>query len=225
MTASDEDTGGTEAAGEVRRTKVEAYAVVAHPPRPDLQALVGLAAQICDVEGAEISLVAGSVRQVAGIGPSAGSGEVAFRDARDLVAPDGVVIGTLCVWDTSPHVLTADQRGALGVLVDIVVDALELGLRSRLLEETVAQLTAAREELRQLQVETRAFAEQVSHDLRNPLTSVSMSLQMLEDQPSLAADKDAAWMVARALSGARQLESLIERLLSSATESSGHSRS
>jgi len=96
---------------------------------------------------------------------------------------------------------------------------------ARLLEQTVAELVATREELRQLRVQAGALAEKVSHDLRNPLTSVSMSLQMLEDQPSVAADKDAAWMVARALSGTRHLESLLERLLTSATQSSGPTNS
>ncbi len=56
------------------------------------------------------------------------------------------------------------------------------------------------------------FAAQLAHDLRNPLTSVSMSLQMLAEQPSVIEDDDALWMVDRALSGASRMDTLLEDL-------------
>ena len=222
VTRSSHDADDVDAAAVTARVaKVESYAVVGKPPLPELQALIGLAAQICDVPSASISLVTDSVQQVATTVPLPWPGEMHFHDTYDLVTLEGVVIGTLCVHDNLPLGLTADQSGALRSLADRVVDALELRLCSRTLEQVAAELAARQDELRESQRQSAVFAEQVSHDLRNALTSVSMSLQMLEEQPSVAADEDAAWMVARALSGAQHLDSLIERLHASATDGSG----
>lgn len=140
-------------------------------------------------------------------------GKVRFYAASQLVTPQGVPIGTLCVFDDQPRVLTAEQREALSTLADRVVDVLELGLRTSQLEHSLVELTAARDELRRSNEQLGVFAGQVSHDLRNPLTSVSMSLQMLQEQPSVVEDDDALWMVNRALGGAERMDGLIGELL------------
>ena len=64
-------------------------------------------------------------------------GSVRFYATHPLTTPKGVVIGTLCVFDTVPRALTADQERALGHLADRVVDLLELELRTRDLSNTV----------------------------------------------------------------------------------------
>ena len=80
-------------------------------------------------------------------------------------------------------------------------------------ERLAAELVAAREELQRSRERLGDFADQVGHDLRNPLTSVSMSLQMLREQPSVMEDDEALWMVERALSGAERMNVLIEEQL------------
>lgn len=72
---------------------------------------------------------------------------------------------------------------------------------------------ATGDELRRSDERLGLFAGQVSHDLRNPLTAVSMSLQMLQEQPSVMEDDEALWMVERALAGAERMNGLIEELL------------
>ncbi len=79
------------------------------------------------------------------------------------------------------------------------------------------ELSATQDELRRSQERLETFGGQVGHDLRNPLTSVSMSLQMLAEQPSVAGDDETRWMVDRALSGAERLNGLIEEMLQYAT--------
>ena len=138
---------------------------------------------------------------------------VRFYAASQLVTPAGVTIGTLCLFDTQPRTLTGEQRAALSTLAGRVVDVLELGRRTTQLEESLARLRATREDLRRANEQLGAFAGQAAHDLRNPLTSVSMSLQLLAEQPSLTADDDARWMVERALAGTARMEALIEELL------------
>jgi signal transduction histidine kinase len=70
-----------------------------------------------------------------------------------------------------------------------------------------------RDELRRSNEQLAVFAGQVSHDLRNPLTSASMSLEMLREQQAVMEDDDSLWMVERALSGVKRMDALIEELL------------
>jgi signal transduction histidine kinase len=148
-------------------------------------------------------------------------GRTRFYAAQRLVTPGGVAVGTLSVFDDEPRELSDRQEQALRNLADRVVDALELGLRTRQLERSLTRLTVARDELGRSHQQLAEFAGQVSHDLRNPLTSVSMSLQMLSEQRSVMEDDDALWMVDRALSGAQRMDVLIEELLGYAAVGSG----
>ncbi len=81
------------------------------------------------------------------------------------------------------------------------------------LDSSLRHLALVRDELRKSNEQLAVFARQVSHDLRNPLTSLSMSLQMLRDQPAVADDEDSVWMVERALNGAERMDALIQELL------------
>ena len=81
----------------------------------------------------------------------------------------------------------------------------------------MSQLELARAELQRSNEQLACFAGQVSHDLLNPLTAVSMSLRLVGEQLEDPAAVDAAqlgWLVTRAVSGAERMESLIEELLS-----------
>ncbi|MGY1620705.1 diguanylate cyclase domain-containing protein [Geodermatophilus sp. SYSU D00965] len=57
---------------------------------------------------------------------------------------DGVVIGTLCVFDPEPHEFTEPDRQRLADLADVVVALLERCRQSRLVGELAAELTRAR---------------------------------------------------------------------------------
>jgi signal transduction histidine kinase len=124
-------------------------------------------------------------------------GDVRFYATHQLRTPEGVVIGTLCVFDTVPRELTDEQEHALVGLADRVVDLLELELRTRELKRSNEQLAA--------------FAGQVSHDLRNPLTAVAMALDMLAE--GLDAEDVRVFLVQRALGATGRMQSLIDDLL------------
>jgi signal transduction histidine kinase len=221
-----------------RVAQIGKYEVLVSPPRQDLIALVEIAAQIAQVPMATINLITETEQhQVATYGfdgaicsredsmcnvvldagapvivPDASLdprwsanpfvtgeiGHVRFYATHQLTTPDGVVIGTLCVFDEKPRSLTDEQEHALVGLADRVVDLLELELRTRELERSNEQLAA--------------FAGQVSHDLRNPLTAVSMSLNMLGDEID-EDDADKAFLVQRAIGGAGRMQTLIDDLL------------
>jgi K+-sensing histidine kinase KdpD len=221
-----------------RVAEIGRYRVLVEPPRSDLLALVEIAAQVAQVPMATINLITDTEQhQVATHGfdasvcsredsmcaavldtgapvivPDASEdprfrdnpfvtgviGHVRFYATHQLRTPDDVVIGTLCVFDEVARTLTPEQEHALVGLADRVVDLLELELRTRELQRSNEQLAA--------------FAGQVSHDLRNPLTAVTMSLKMIEDELA-ADDEDMDFLVRRAIGGAGRMQSLIDDLL------------
>lgn len=220
-----------------RVAEIGKYLVVTDPPRADLLALVEVAAQVAQVPMATINLITDTEQyQVATHGfdasvcaredsmcnivlhegapvvvPDASQderfrdnpfvtgaiGDVRFYATHQLTTPEGVVIGTLCVFDTVPRELTDEQEHALVALTDRVVDLLELELRTRELKRSNEQLAA--------------FAGQVSHDLRNPLTAVTMSLHLIDEESD--GDAELGFLVRRALGGAERMQSLIDDLL------------
>jgi signal transduction histidine kinase len=145
------------------------------------------------------------------------TGDVRFYAAEQLVTPQGVVIGALCVFGNEPRDLSDEQARSLRSLADRVVDLLELEVRTRELSGTVAELEAAQAELRRSNEQLTAFAGQVSHDLRNPLTAVSMSLRMIDeaigDDDGPSAGPEVGWLLQRAIGGSERMQRLIDDLL------------
>jgi signal transduction histidine kinase len=130
------------------------------------------------------------------------TGEVAnvrFYASSPLVTPDGVPIGTLCIFDDRVRELAPEHGRALDLLARQVVDVLEL---LRLTHE----LGQSNEQLAQ-------FAGQVSHDLRNPLMAVSGFLELATDSPEMANAPHAAQALARAESAADRMAVMITDLL------------
>lgn len=136
-------------------------------------------------------------------------GRVRFYASQRLTTREGVVIGTLCVFDEKPRTLSPDQVQALCTVADRVVDVLELELAGRRLAAANEQLAASNERLAD-------FAGQVSHDLKNPLTAVAMSLEMAreeaDDVPDLAGTPLVS-LLERAARGADRMQGMIDDML------------
>jgi signal transduction histidine kinase len=225
------------------QTRVEAidrYELLDAPPRRELSALVELAAKFSGVPMATINLITDAEQvQVATYGftgsrvPRAHSycttvveegrpifledarlderfvanphttGELAairFYGAHPLVTPEGVTIGTLCVYDEETHLVTPQVESAMHTLADRVVDVLELELTSR-------QLAAANERL-------GAFAGQISHDLRNPLSAVRMSLEFAREiVEGGSGDAALVGLLGRAERSTQRMDDMIGELL------------
>ncbi|CAM3623040.1 sensor histidine kinase [Nocardioides zeicaulis] len=136
--------------------------------------------------------------------------DVKFYGSHPLRTPEGVVIGTLCVFDDEAHPVTAESTDGLARLADRVVDVLELELTSRRLTEANARLSQSNERLAH-------FAGQVTHDLKNPLTSISLSLEALEMDVT---DPYLVDTVARARRGVDRMTDMINHLLEFASQGS-----
>lgn len=141
-----------------------------------------------------------------------GPASVRFYATFQLRTPGKVAIGSLCLFDTVPHVLDADRQEVLALLAARVTDVLELELRGR-------QWQAAARDLEAVNARLADFAATVSHDLRGPLSTVRLALDMLEDGG--LGPEDAAFgardLVARAQRSTVRMASTIEHLLESAS--------
>lgn len=136
-------------------------------------------------------------------------GAIRFYASHQLRTPEGVVIGTLCVFDVTPRDLSGQQFASLGTLAERVVDVLELELTTRELARVNERLATSNERL-------GAFAGQVSHDLMNPLSSITMSLEMAQDAArGLPRDhrQPLGQLLDRAGRGAGRMDSMVRGLL------------
>lgn len=136
-------------------------------------------------------------------------GRVRFYASHKLATPDGTTIGTLCVFDEEPRELDPRQVAALDALAGRVVDALELELARRRLE-------AAQHEIAEAATRLSTFAGQVSHDLKNPLSAISMSLEMAREEvgsADQAVSQDLVELLERAGRSAVRMESMIDEIL------------
>ena len=76
------------------------------------------------------------------------SEHVRFYAGTPLINPDGLAIGTLCVLDYVPRVLSSEQQEALRILALQVVTQLELRCNLKVLEHSIAQRKQSEEMLR-----------------------------------------------------------------------------
>jgi len=91
--------------------------------------------------------------------------DIRFYASVPLATTDGFVLGSLCVFSPAPAVLAADRQAALEIIASQVVEVLELHHHARMLARALDEARHSNELL-------EAFAARVSHDLRNPLTSI-----------------------------------------------------
>ncbi len=237
---------------------IERYEVMEASPGRELQALVDLAAQVCEVPTAAINLITGTEqRQIATYGFDASIcaredsmcaavigeadavvvadasldprfsanpfvtgaiGTVRFYASAPLIASNGVAVGRLCVFDEEPRVLSPVQETALTTLAGRVMDVLELRFRSRQLEESLAELTRTRDELKRSNEHLTQFAEQVSHDLRTPLTAILMNAELMSSEPVVSQDAQLPELLDNVIESARRMNQMIEQVLTFARE-------
>ena len=92
-----------------------------------------------------------------------------------LINPEGFPLGTLCVFDHKPRVLTDTQITALKTLGRQVVNLLELRRNNFTLKKIKSELEERNNRL-------KIFASHVSHDLKSPLTVIESLIRLLKEE-------------------------------------------
>ncbi|MEP6584354.1 MAG: GAF domain-containing sensor histidine kinase [Ginsengibacter sp.] len=132
---------------------------------------------------------------------------VIFYTGMPLVTPDGYALGTLCVIDHQPRKLSNEELSALEILSKQVVTLLEMRKSNILLNKTKEELEIRNKELEQ-------FASVVSHDIKSPLSGISMANQILNEQFSEVLGKEGTDIVNVSKRSAEKIQSLVDGILS-----------
>lgn len=99
-----------------------------------------------------------------------------------LINSDGYPLGTLCVFDTKPRILSKSQKNALISMAYQVVNLFEARKRNRM-------LMAVQQELEERNEELKNFAGIVSHDMKMPLANMIITSDMLRSKYGSLLDK------------------------------------
>ncbi|WP_028651156.1 sensor histidine kinase [Nocardioides halotolerans] len=141
-------------------------------------------------------------------------GRVRFYASFPLVSRDGVTVGTLCVFDDVARPVDEEAMRGVATLADRVIDVFELRLRSRELALSMMEIQAVQAELERSNERLASFAGQVSHDLKTPLTTLSLSLELLHQQVEAGeVGPETVSLVDRAARGATRMADLVDDVL------------
>lgn len=132
---------------------------------------------------------------------------VIFYTGVPLVNPEGYPLGTLCVIDHKPRQLSEEQLSALKVLSNQVITLLEI-------RKSNIELKSIRDQLEVRNKELEQFASVVSHDIKSPLSGISLANQILEEQFSEALGKEGSQVVQVSKRSVDKIKALVDGILS-----------
>lgn len=123
-----------------------------------------------------------------------------------LVTDEGLPLGTLCVLDDRPKVLSESQITSLRALSKQVVNLLELRRKKNQLEFTLQTLVEKQHDL-------ECFAVVAAHDLKSPLNNMTMLIDVLTNEYKHVLDEDGQEFLMYLGDSAASLRKLIDGLL------------
>lgn len=135
-----------------------------------------------------------------------GEPKIAFYAGMPLSTKAGLALGTLCVIDSKPKVLSASQIEALKSLSKLVERLFESRKKSLELEKVHSQLR-----LHQSQTEEIAYA--IAHDLKNPLDSIQGFLELLQQDANTSLGEEALQYIDYTKQSTQKMTELIYEIL------------
>ncbi|MGI9551846.1 MAG: sensor histidine kinase [Aurantibacter sp.] len=135
-----------------------------------------------------------------------GDPRVIFYAGVPLCSDEGLPIGTLCVIDHKPKLLSQNQIRSLKALSNQVMKLLQLRKANAQLKKSIEVLNEKNGELEQ-------FAFIAAHDLKSPLNNILSSAAILSDYQGAAMDDDGKTMISFIQSASEKLKELIDGLL------------
>ncbi|QNJ98636.1 sensor histidine kinase [Constantimarinum furrinae] len=98
-----------------------------------------------------------------------------FYAGAPLINSNGYALGSLCIYDVKPRVLSTIQKNALLLLSKQVIKLFELHRTNDSLHEMQEQMAMRNRNL-------NSFANVVSHDLKSPLANITMLSRLIRDE-------------------------------------------
>jgi signal transduction histidine kinase len=135
-----------------------------------------------------------------------GDPHVIFYAGVPLVGEAGLPLGTLCVIDHKPNLLSQSQISSLSALSNQVINLLELRKSKQQLERTIMELEEKNEGLER-------FAVVAAHDLKTPLINISSLAQLFQNQYKDILDSEGLEMLEMIIGSSGNLIGLIDGLL------------
>ena len=131
---------------------------------------------------------------------------VIFYAGIPLINAEGQTMGSLCVIDMEKRSLSELQTAALKILARQVMAKLELKKQDIALKKAYQALTDAHSF-------TQRFAAMAAHDIKNPLSSISLTAQALKVRLKKTGDEDCLKLVSINISSIGKLNNLLDDML------------
>ncbi len=135
-----------------------------------------------------------------------GEPRVIFYAGVPLTTEEGLPLGTLCVIDHKPKLLSQGQLNSLKALSVQVMNLLQLRKSNMMLEKSVEDLKEKNEELER-------FAYIAAHDLKSPLNTINSTAELFIECYAEKFDEDGKNMLGFIQKASYKLTGLIDGLL------------
>lgn len=135
-----------------------------------------------------------------------GDPRVIFYAGIPLTAENGLPLGTLCVIDHKPKLLSPGQINSLKALSGQVMNLLKLRKSNDLLQKTIRALGEKNMELER-------FAYIAAHDLKSPLNTINSTAELFAECYASKFDEDGKKMLGFIQTSSSKLTGLIDGLL------------
>lgn len=135
-----------------------------------------------------------------------GEPRVIFYAGVPLTTEEGLPLGTLCVIDHKPKLLSQGQMNSLKALSKQVMNLLQLRKSNKQLQMTLQDLEEKNDELER-------FAYIAAHDLKSPLNNISTTTEVFSESYNTMLDEDGRMLIGFIRKAASQLKELVDGLL------------
>jgi hypothetical protein len=132
--------------------------------------------------------------------------KLVFYAGMPLMSKKGYALGTLCVFDNKPKVLSTSQIQSLKSLAKLVERLFESRKKSLELEKVYSQLEAQKNQ-------TEEIAYAIAHDLKNPLDSIQGFLELLQRETETSLGEEALQYIDYATQSTHKMTGLIYEIL------------
>ncbi|TFF34643.1 GAF domain-containing sensor histidine kinase [Mucilaginibacter psychrotolerans] len=134
------------------------------------------------------------------------SPNVVFYAGVPLINAEGYALGSLCVIDTEPKELSAQQLGALKTLGKQVLAQFEL-------RRKLANLQRANDALLETNAFIQKFATTAAHDIKNPLSSMLLTSQAMHMRLVRSGDDKSRGLAEINIASTKKLLKMVDEML------------